>query len=98
MNRGHFIGLHSLDHPNFKKLRSLPVQQQISLPRKQLESITGKKITSFAYPYGAWDERVAKALQTEGFTTAYQLQQKSSPNYPAYTLRRMMVDGRWIGA
>ncbi len=91
--RGHVIGVHTWDHPNMTKLSMTKWVTQVDKPKKRLESIIGKPVTCFAFPYGAWNEQVLQKLQERGFNTAFQLQGKLSSNYPLLTIRRMMVSG-----
>ena len=91
--RGHIIGAHTWDHPNMTKLSMTKWVTEVDKPKKRLESIIGKPVTCFAFPYGAWNEQVLQKLQESGFNTAFQLQGKLSSNYPLLTIRRMMVNG-----
>jgi hypothetical protein len=59
--------------------------------------ITGKPVLYFAYPFGEWSESAIHMLQVGGFKAAFQLAGKPSEKYPRYTIRRMIVDGRWSG-
>ena len=72
--------------------------QQINAPKRQLEKITGVPIESFAYPYGAWNETVISELKNQGIKIAFQLSGKQSEKEPLFTVRRLMVSGRWSGA
>lgn len=91
--RGHIIGAHTWDHPNMTKLSMIKWVTEVDKPKRKLESIIGKPVTCFAFPYGAWNEQVLQKLQESGFNTAFQLQGKLSSNYPLLTIRRMMVNG-----
>jgi peptidoglycan/xylan/chitin deacetylase (PgdA/CDA1 family) len=67
------IGAHTLTHP---VLAELPVEQQqheIGGSKHQLEALTGKEITSFAYPYGKKNHYTRQTVQTvrdHGFVCA----------------------------
>ncbi len=61
------IGGHTLHHPNLAQV-PLPVAvDEIKAGKERLESIVGKKIQSFAYPYGVYTEPVQKAVLDSGF-------------------------------
>lgn len=92
--RGHVIGAHTWNHPNLTHF-SGNWQQQLEQPRQQLEHVTGTPVTSFAYPYGAMNAAVVKRLQQSGYACAFQLTGSGLPDAPLFSLRRMMVDGRW---
>jgi peptidoglycan/xylan/chitin deacetylase (PgdA/CDA1 family) len=52
---GNIIGSHTWDHHNVKKYKDKDWVIQIDKPTKLLESITGKAIRYFAYPFGLWN-------------------------------------------
>lgn len=97
-DNGHIIGLHTWDHPNLTKMDTARWQRELEKPMQQLTKITGKTIEAFAYPYGAWNDKVIAALQRLGIKTAFQLDGKRSSEEPLLTLNRIMVPGNWSGA
>ena len=97
-DNGHTIGLHTWDHPNLTKTDTTSWRSQLENPMKQLTKITGKKIETFAYPYGAWNNKVVAVLKRLGITTAFQLDGKRSQEEPLLSMNRMMVSGQWSGA
>jgi len=92
--RGHVIGAHTWNHPNLTHFTG-NWHQQLEQPRRQLEAVTGAPVTAFAYPYGALNAAVAKRLQEAGYSFAFQLTGAPLPQAPLFSLRRIMVDGRW---
>jgi peptidoglycan/xylan/chitin deacetylase (PgdA/CDA1 family) len=68
---------------------------QIEKPSKQLESITGKRITYFAYPFGLWNPQAIPHLKERGMIAAFQLSGKRDVNDPLHTIRRIIVPGAW---
>jgi peptidoglycan/xylan/chitin deacetylase (PgdA/CDA1 family) len=67
------IGAHTLTHPVLSQLS--PEQQQIEIggSKEKLEALTGKNITSFAYPYGKkihYTRQTVKTVKTNGFACA----------------------------
>ncbi|HUR12103.1 MAG TPA: polysaccharide deacetylase family protein [Flavitalea sp.] len=93
--KGHVIGCHTWDHHNVKKYLDPDWSLQVDKPKKQLETITGKPVKYFAYPFGLWNEEAIQPLQTRGFNAAFQLSEKRSGNAPLFTIRRMIVPGYW---
>lgn len=91
---GHVIGAHTWNHPNLTHFAGNWLQQ-LENPRRQLEAVIGTPVTSFAYPYGAINAAWVKRLQQAGYECAFQLTGNQLPEAPLYSLRRMMVDGRW---
>ena len=71
---------------------------QIEKPTKTLESITGKKITYFAYPFGLWNKEAIAKLKDHDFKAVFQLAAARDENDPLYSVRRIIVPGGWSGA
>jgi peptidoglycan/xylan/chitin deacetylase (PgdA/CDA1 family) len=92
---GNIIGSHTWDHHNVKKYHGDDWTIQIDKPTKLLESITGKSIRYFAYPFGLWDRNTVKELKKRGFKAAFQLSGKRDEQDPLYTIRRIIVPGYW---
>ena len=92
---GNVIGSHTWDHHNVKQYKSKDWEIQIDKPTKQLESITGKPIRYFAYPFGLWNEQAIPELKKRNFVAAFQLITKRDEQDPLYTIRRIIVPGYW---
>lgn len=97
-DEGHVIGSHTWDHKNVKKFEEADWAVQIEKPSKQLEEITGKKITYFAYPFGLWKPEVIPGLKQRGFKASFQLSAQRDPQDPLYSIRRIIVPGQWSTA
>lgn len=88
---GHTVGLHSWDHTMVTKYDSLADwQKQIIEPKKKLESITGKPVEYFAYPYGLCNRKSA-AEMSKYMKLAFILSTKRDSIQPLHTVRRMIV-------
>jgi len=94
---GNAIGLHTYNHPDLRKLSTKDWSLQIDKPAALLKSITAKPVTSFAYPFGAWNADVVAQLKARGIAIAFQLDGKTSSADPVYTIRRLIPDGTWTG-
>lgn len=92
---GHTIGSHTWDHHNVKQYQGQDWVTQIEKPSKQLESITGKPITWFAYPFGLWNPQAIPQLKQRGMLAAFQLSGKRDVHDPLHTIRRIIVPGAW---
>ena len=69
---------------------------QLTGSRQKLESITGKPVEYFAYPFGVWNEAALPELEKRGYKGAFQLSaSRRDSTLPLYTLRRMIVPGYW---
>jgi peptidoglycan/xylan/chitin deacetylase (PgdA/CDA1 family) len=92
---GHLIGSHTWDHHNVKKYVDQDWITQIDRPSKQLETITGKPVKYFAYPFGLWNPAAIPHLKQRYMLAAFQLSAKRDLNDPLYTIRRIIVPGSW---
>lgn len=61
---------HSITHPNLTSLTNDQLKYQIFESKRILEAQLGKKVNTFAYPYGASDGRVWQAVKDAGFIGA----------------------------
>ena len=64
---GFEIGAHSCNHHDLIKLTKEEARTEVSCSKENIESILGKKITSFAYPYGRVNEQIQSIVKNEGF-------------------------------
>jgi len=79
-----------------KKIVNNDWDLQLVDTRKKLEDIIGgKEIHYFAYPFGVWKHDGIPEIQKRGIKMAFQLSDKRDPEYPLYTVRRVIVDPRW---
>lgn len=90
-DKGNVIGSHTWDHHNVKKYQGQDWVTQIEKPTKLLETITGKKINYFAYPFGLWSHEVIPELKKRGMIAAFSLYDKRDEEYPLYTIRRIIT-------
>lgn len=65
---GFEIGAHSMNHKNLTELSEIELREELMDSMKSIESILGKQIYSFAYPYGATNEKVSRITEECGFT------------------------------
>lgn len=96
-DNGHAIGLHTWDHHNVKKYVGDEWVKQIEKPKANLEKITGKPVTHFAYPFGLWNPEAIPELKKRGIESAFILSTVRDENDPLYTIRRIIVPGTWSG-
>lgn len=64
------IGAHTMDHTWLAGIASKSAAFEIQTSRSALQQMTGKQITSFAYPYGAFDPQAIRFVNEAGFTNA----------------------------
>ncbi|MNT40191.1 Poly-beta-1,6-N-acetyl-D-glucosamine N-deacetylase precursor [compost metagenome] len=94
-DEGNVIGSHTWDHHNVKKYQGDDWVKQIEKPTKTLETITGKKIEYFAYPFGLWNKPAFPELKKRGFKAAFSLADKKDQDDPLFTIRRIIASGYW---
>jgi peptidoglycan/xylan/chitin deacetylase (PgdA/CDA1 family) len=64
------IGAHSMTHPELDTLRRRPIGDEVELSRRELSTIVGRPVRSFAYPHGYHDRRVKDAVVRAGYDSA----------------------------
>jgi peptidoglycan/xylan/chitin deacetylase (PgdA/CDA1 family) len=64
------IGSHTLSHANLPGLSKANTQKEIRESKVILEQVTGKKVSLFAYPYGAVNEAVIEQVREAGYEAA----------------------------
>jgi peptidoglycan/xylan/chitin deacetylase (PgdA/CDA1 family) len=64
------IGAHSVHHNRLDELPPRAVEREIRDSRKFLEDATQRPIDSFAYPFGAYNQRVRDIVVDAGFESA----------------------------
>lgn len=86
------IGSHTVSHVRLTEADDACLTQELADSKTALEEMLGQAVSSFAYPYGAWDARCSEAVKQAGYTAActtrsgWALRDK----HP-YTLRRLTV-------
>jgi len=96
--KGHVIASHTTDHHNVRKYAGEDWDFQLLKPKKRLESIIGKPVDYFAYPFGEWNEAAIPELKKRDYKAAFQLSSnKRDSSEPLYAIRRMIVPGNWDG-
>ena len=64
------VGAHSVDHPEMDTLGARGAQRQIASSRAALEDLTGRPVTSFAYPHGYRSRQTMRLVRDEGLVAA----------------------------
>lgn len=64
------IGAHSHTHPELDRLRARGQVEEARLSKLLLEQHLGVPVTSFAYPFGHYDQQVREAVAAEGYISA----------------------------
>lgn len=56
--RGHEIGMHSVSHPDFRKLNSEQIKKELLDNQKMIKDITGFEADLFRPPFGAYNNKL----------------------------------------
>jgi peptidoglycan/xylan/chitin deacetylase (PgdA/CDA1 family) len=64
------IGSHTVGHVRLTEASDDAIFKELSASRTTLEDLLGESISSFAYPYGAWDARCEAAVRQAGYRYA----------------------------
>jgi peptidoglycan/xylan/chitin deacetylase (PgdA/CDA1 family) len=63
-------GAHSRRHPHLDTLPLEVAREEIGRSKHELEDGLGRRVASFAYPYGHYDRRVRDLVQMAGYDSA----------------------------
>ncbi len=88
---GVLVGCHSKSHAILTNEDSKTVQVELGEGRKALESRLGVPITHFAYPDGAFNDVVIRAVAQAGYSHAYTVCFHRSEQAPKLTIPRRML-------
>jgi len=65
------IGCYSMTHPYLTRVPTdETLRREILGAKRIIEDRVGVRVTSFAYPFGQYDERVVEMVKEAGFTSA----------------------------
>lgn len=96
-DENHIIGSHTYDHKNVKTYTPDDWVEQVQQPSQLLQSITGKPVDYFAYPFGLWNKEAIAKLKDHEFKAVFQLAASRDENDPLLSIRRIIVPGGWSG-
>ena len=65
------VGDHTTHHLDLRALTPSELVSETAGSRRTLQSVLGHRVYYFAYPFGAYDDAVVRAVRTAGFTLAY---------------------------
>jgi peptidoglycan/xylan/chitin deacetylase (PgdA/CDA1 family) len=75
-DEGHTIASHTWDHHKVSDYKDTDWDVQLKKPAEQIEAITGKPVTYFAYPFGIFNREAFPELKKRGYKAAFQLSAK----------------------
>ena len=68
--RGHEVSCHTVTHPDLTHLPDDTVRREIADDLRALREASGQPVRGLAYPFGAYDVRVARIARDEGIAYA----------------------------
>lgn len=88
------IGSHTINHPDLARARPAEIERELTVSKRTLEDTIGKRVTTLAYPSGAFSPAVVSAARSAGYTTAVTTQYGATqPGDRPLELMRIRVQG-----
>lgn len=96
---GHEVGAHTVTHPSLPALPAEEVRYEVAESKRFLEELLGQAVTSFAYPKGAWNGEIRRAVEAAGYRQAVTTRRGFvAPPLDPLTLPRLAVRDYVAGA
>jgi peptidoglycan/xylan/chitin deacetylase (PgdA/CDA1 family) len=92
------IGSHTMTHLHLAGSQMEVVYYELHESKRTLEEMTGKNITAFAYPYGAYDQQAVRLVQEAGYTNGVTTDPGVEITSDGMLLMDRIRPGRRIGA
>jgi len=87
------IGSHTMSHPRLPGLADEELAQELLDSRRVIEARLGR-CDLLAYPFGDWDERVARAASAAGYSFAFTLPFGGQAGATRMSIPRVTIDDR----
>jgi peptidoglycan/xylan/chitin deacetylase (PgdA/CDA1 family) len=88
------IGSHGATHRALPELSDAELAAEVEGSKAALEGVTGAPVTSFCYPYGAFDDRSVEAVRRAGYRAATVIRGGIPPDLSdPFRLKRVAVRG-----
>ncbi|MDO8617283.1 MAG: polysaccharide deacetylase family protein [Candidatus Uhrbacteria bacterium] len=89
------IASHTQHHAMLPRYGAAAREREIGDSKKELETLLGHPVTSFAYPYGGWSVEISKEVERAGYQLGFGVRLGSlHTSSSRYQLRRMHVNDR----
>lgn len=91
--QGWEIGGHTLSHAHLTRLGAAELKREITAGRRILQEEVGCEVSSFAYPFGEFDQRCAQLAREAGFCSAWTMEPTiNRPGRELWALGRFNCD------
>ena len=87
------VGSHTMSHPRLTDLDDEALAGELLDSRRAVEARLGR-CEMFAYPFGAWDDRVARAVAAAGYSFAFTLPFGEQTTATPLSIPRVTIDDR----
>jgi peptidoglycan/xylan/chitin deacetylase (PgdA/CDA1 family) len=88
------IGSHTRTHPRLPEVDASAKREEIGGSKRRLEDVLGSSVSSFAYPYGQYDEDSLRAVQEAGYRIGCSTRSGfNGPDIDRYSMRRVEIYG-----
>jgi len=88
------IGSHTRTHPRLPEVDARAKREEIGGSKHRLEDVLGCAVSSFAYPYGLYDDDSRRAVEEAGYRVACSTRSGfNGPEIDRYSLRRVEIYG-----
>ena len=89
------IGSHTMTHANLAKLDNVACLAELAQSKQQLENLTAKSVTSFAYPFGIYSQRDVALVKQAGYSNAVTTEEGiDGLNLDFMQLQRIKISGK----
>jgi peptidoglycan/xylan/chitin deacetylase (PgdA/CDA1 family) len=68
------MGSHPIVHPNFCLLDAGTARRELAQSKADLERVIGRPVSTFSFPYGAWDERSVELARQVGYSGVFTIE------------------------
>lgn len=94
IKKGFIIGSHTLNHPFLTKISKEEAKKEIEYSKKLLEDKLGVAVETFCYPYGDYNQDIAKIVEEAGYKYAFTTKDgKIKDSEDRFQLKRINIFG-----
>lgn len=86
------VGSHSVSHPNFQRIDREQAVQELSESKRELERVTGCKISSFSFPHGAYTSVSLDLAKRSGYARVCTIEPMESVGLDQFIVGRVRVE------
>lgn len=89
-----FFGSHSVNHLKLTRLPLMEAKKEIAGSKLKLEKLLNVDSFAFAYPFGAYNDRIQRMVKDAGYSCAFTVKNGiNDDDTDIFTLKRMTMNG-----